>query len=229
MGLFDFFRRSAKQEEEEAAERLAQLEDLEVYAGMRVEVTSSDKRMFLVARLQGLRGDRAQLKPLAEGSLLNKTEESVAVTMRGFSSIENKAVVLHGMVRPGPSGNLLVEHLVLAKRGNDRSAFRMDTNINASITPLKQFDGTRESCKLVNISAGGVCVGSQVRHNVGNKFLLWVRLLPELDSSMLTCQIVRIIERRHGYFEYGCRFLNLSAGEEERIMQIIFELQRRAR
>ena len=229
MGLFGFFRKTAKQEEEEAAERLARAEDLEVYSGMRVEVTSSDGRMFFAAKLSGLRGDRAQLVPLVEGSLMSKSEEPAPVTMRGFSSRENKAVVLEGRVRPGPASSLYVEHLTLVKRGNDRAAFRMDTDISAFITPLKQFDGIKESCKLLNLSAGGVCVGSQVRHNVGNKFTLWAKLLPGQDTSALTCQVVRIIQRRHSYYEYGCRFLDLKPAEEERIMQIIFEMQRRTR
>ena len=50
----------------EEAHRRAMKEDLEVYSGMRVEVTSGDSRIFLVARLLELRGDRAQLEPGAE-------------------------------------------------------------------------------------------------------------------------------------------------------------------
>ena len=60
MKLFGFFR-SPKEREAEESERRAQEEDLEIYSGMRVEVTSNDGRMFLVAKLIGLRGDRAQL------------------------------------------------------------------------------------------------------------------------------------------------------------------------
>lgn len=101
MGLFGLFRKSPKQREEEESQRRAQTEDLEIYSGMRVEVTSDDGRMFLVARLTGLRGDRAQLKPATEGSLLTTLEEPVLVTLRGYSSKENKAVIMKCTVRSG--------------------------------------------------------------------------------------------------------------------------------
>ena len=58
MGLFDAFRKSPKERRVEEAHRRAMKEDLEVYSGMRVEVTSGDSRIFLVARLLELRGDR---------------------------------------------------------------------------------------------------------------------------------------------------------------------------
>lgn len=229
MGLFDLFRKSPKQREEEESRRLAQLEDLEIYSGMRVEVTSDDGRMFLVARLVGLRGDRAQLKPSTDGNLLTKLEEPVAVTLRGYSSKENKAVVIEGTLRPGPNNTWQAEHLVLVKRSNDRAFFRMDTNLMGSITAMGRLGAAAEDCRVLNVSVGGVCIGSTVRHNIGDKFLLRVRLLPNTEANLLMCQIIRIIERRYGSFEYGCRFLELSEPEEEKILQIIFEMQRQAR
>ena len=56
MGLFDAFRKSPKERRAEQAHRRAMREDLEVYSGMRVEVTSGDGRVFLVAKLLELRG-----------------------------------------------------------------------------------------------------------------------------------------------------------------------------
>ena len=63
MGLFDAFRKKPWEKRADEAYKRAMREDLEVYSGMRVEVTSSDGRVFLVARLLELRGDRAQLEP----------------------------------------------------------------------------------------------------------------------------------------------------------------------
>ena len=228
MKLFGFFR-SPKEREAEESERRAQEEDLEIYSGMRVEVTSNDGRMFLVAKLIGLRGDRAQLKPSTDGSLMSTLEEPLPVTLRGYSSKENKAVIMECTVRSGPKGVLQAEHLALIKRSNDRAFFRMDTNLTASITAMGRLGVPAEDCRLLNISVGGACIGSGVRHNIGDKFLLRVRLRPNLEPNLLVCQILRIIERRYGSFEYGCRFLQLSEQEEERILQIIFDMQRQAR
>lgn len=229
MGLFGLFRKSPKQREEEESQRRAQTEDLEIYSGMRVEVTSDDGRMFLVARLTGLRGDRAQLKPATEGSLLTTLEEPVLVTLRGYSSKENKAVIMKCTVRSGGKNLWQAEHLALIKRSNDRAFFRMGTSLAGKLAPLGQLNAPAEECRLLNISVGGACISTGIRHNIGDKFLLWSKLTPDSEPIQVICQIVRINERRYGSFEYGCRFLNLSEAEEERVLQIIFDMQRQGR
>ena len=59
--------------------------------------------------------------------------------------------------------------------------------------------------------------------------MLWSKLAPDSEVIQVACQIVRINERKYGSFEYGCRFLDLSEAEEERILQIIFKMQRQGR
>lgn len=227
MGLFGLFGKSPKQREEEESRRRAKAEDLEIYSGMRVEVTSDDGRMFLVALLTGLRGDHAQLRPATEGSLLTTLEEPVLVTLRGYSSKEKKAVILKCTVRSSGKNVWQAEHLVLVKRSNDRAFFRMGTSLAGKLAPLGQLNAPLEECRLLNISVGGACIGSQKRHNVGDKFLLQVSLLPEQEPLQANLQILRIIERLHDYFEYGCRFLDVDPAKEEYIQQTIYELQRK--
>ena len=225
MGLFDLFQKTAKQTQEAAAAERARREDLEVYPGMRVEVTSDDGRMFLVAQLQGLRGDRVQLRPGAEGSLMTPSEDPVSVTLRGYSSKKGHAVVLKGMVRLTSGGVWQVERLALVKRGDDRVHIRVDTEAEGTACIA---GGREEPCKLLNISLGGACVGLEFRHDVGDKFTLRVRPVPEGELLVLRCQFLRILERRHGYFEYGCKFLNLEAADEERILRNVFQRKKQA-
>lgn len=227
MGLFAKFRKTAKQTEEEAAIERARKEDLEIYSGMRVEVTSTDGRMFLVARLSGLRGDRAQLKPSTECSLMTQSEDPIPVTLRGYSSKENKAVFIRGTVRLAASGVWQLEHLSLVKRSDDRVHVRADIDGEGTVSFPGERGASEEDCRLLNISVGGVCAGLQTRRNVGDKFQLRARPFPELEPFVLHCQILRILERRHGYFEYGCRFVDLSAADEERILRGVFSLQNR--
>lgn len=229
MGLFGLFGKSPKQREEEESQRRAQKEDLEIYSGMRVEVTSDDGRMFLIAVLTGLRGDRAQLRPAIEGSLLTTLEEPVLVTLRGYSSKEKKAVIMKCTVRSGGRNIWQAEHLSLIKRSNDRAFFRMETSLTGKLASMGQLNAPAEECRLLNISVGGACVSTGVRHDVGDKLLLWTKLTPDSEPIQVACQIVRINERKYGSFEYGCRFLSLSEAEEERILQIIFDMQRQSR
>lgn len=230
MGLLQLFKRfgkSGRAHETEEDQRKTLAEDLELYSGMRVEVSSEDKQVFLVASLVDLWGDQARLKPLNENGLL--TEEPVPVSIRGYSSLDRKAVLIEGTIRPGASGLLEAENLVLIKRSNDRAFFRVGTNIEAYITPMGSFSAEEETCKVLNISVGGVCLGSKGQHNVGDKFIMRVKLLKELEPSLMFCQVLRILERKEDYFEYGCQFLRLTASDEERILQIIFDLQRKQR
>ena len=115
MGLFDVFRKTPQERRAEEAHRRAAQEDLEVYSGMRVEVTSGDGRIFLVAKLLDLRGDRARLEPAADGSLLTRLDEPLNVIMRGYSSKTNRAVVLEGTVRVGPNKLWQAEHLEIGR------------------------------------------------------------------------------------------------------------------
>lgn len=220
MGLFDLFGKSAKQREQERMEELARNEDLEIYTGMRVEVTTDDGRMFLAAELTDLRGDRARLVPRMDGSLLTKGDGPVPVTIRGFSSKENRVVVMKARVRLSPSGSWQAERIALVKRGDNRASVRVDVDLDGFLS----FDGLQAPCRVVNMSTGGVCVGTPVRHNVGEKLTLWLTLPVRSGTLTLPFQIVRINERRHGYFEYGCKFLALSEEQEERLTRSIFEL-----
>lgn len=221
--MFDFFGKSSKQRERERAEELARNEDLEIYSGMRVEVTTDDGRMFLAAELTELRGDRARLIPRMDGSLLIKGDGPVPVTIRGFSSKENRAVVMKARIRLSPSGSWQAERIALVKRGDYRASVRVDVDMDGFLS----YEGLQEPCQVINMSTGGVCIGTPARHNVGEKLDLWLTLPVQSGTLTLPFQILRINEHHHGHFEYGCKFLAMSDTQEERLTRAIFELHGR--
>ena len=47
--------------------------------------------------------------------------------------------------------------------------------------------------------------------------------------SALFSQVIRIVEKDGGRFEYGCRFLELTEEDQEKITQNIFAVQRQQR
>lgn len=225
LGLFGFREKNGKQRAEEAAERRARTEEMEIYSGMRVEVTSADGRLFLVAKLVSLRGDRAQLELGADGSLMTRLDEPVEVTMRGYSSLENRAVSIEGSVRTGPNKLWLVEHLSLTEEQTEnRANVRVETAIEGSFTLVGRPGVPEEHCHVKNIGMGGVCISSQARRDVGDKVLLQVEQILELRNTPLCCQILRIDDRRPGYFEYGCRFQNLDEETERRLFRAMYAL-----
>ena len=60
MGLLDFFKKHEK--EPPVPAKPDPTEELEIYSGMRGEVTAFDGRLLFVAKRQGLRGNMAEVQ-----------------------------------------------------------------------------------------------------------------------------------------------------------------------
>lgn len=226
MSLLDLFSRRAKaQPPQEAKED----EDaLDIYSGMRVEVTTDSGQLLFVAKLLGLHGDKAELHLYSESEIGEDTEPLHA-KIRGYSDHERKAVCMEGVITPGPQHIWQVEELTVVRTGNDRAFFRLDTNLDATATMFSGLEAGEKPCKLLNISVGGACVGSDLRYHEGDKFLLKVKLLDGRPESAMFSQVVRVIEKEGGKFEYGCQFLELTEEDQGKITQNIFAVQRQRR
>ena len=84
-------------------------------------------------------------------------------------------------------------------------------------------------CKLLNISIGGARIGAQFKYHEGDKFLLKVRLLEDRPESAMFSEVMRVIEKGDGGFEYGCRFLELTEADQEQITRNIYAAQLKKR
>ena len=203
-------------------------DDLEVYSGMRVEVTAYDGRILFVAKLMGLRGNQAELHQYLEATI-SPQEEPIPVRIRGYSDRDRKAVYMEGVISPLPQSKWSVTDLKVCRIGNDRAFFRLDTNLDATATMFSGLAMGEKPCKLLNISIGGACIGSEFQYHEGDKFLLKVRLLEDRPESAMFTQVVRVIEKGDSWFEYGCRFLELTEVDQGQITQNIFAVQRQKR
>lgn len=228
MGLFDLFGRKRKAAAPLRREKAGAGEDLELYSGMRVEVTTFSGRLLFVAKLLRIRGTGAELHQYSEAEQ-PQTDEPVRVRIRGYNDHDRKAVYLEGDISPLPGKAWRVENLTIIKIGNDRAFFRLETNLDATATAFSGLTAGEKPCRLLNISVGGANISSEYRYHMGDKFLLKVRLLEDRPVSAMFCQVLRTIEREKGRFEYGCRFLELTEEDQERITQNIFAAQRRQR
>lgn len=227
MGLFNRFKKE-KAEKETGGERNIDEAELEVYSGMRVEVTDQAGRLLFVAKLMGIHGYTAELHQYSEAELPPETE-TLSVRIRGYSDREKKAVYLEGIITPRPNHVWQVENLTVARVGNDRAFFRLDTSIDAAVTTFGGLGAGEKPCKLLNISVGGAGIGSDQRYHQGDKFMLKVKLLEDRAPSIMYCQVLRVIERDGGKYEYGCKFLELTEADQEKIIQNIFTVQRMKR
>ena len=200
-------------------------EDLKVYSGMRVEVTAHDGRLLFVAKLLGLRGNQAELHQYSEAAI-SQVEEPLSVNIRGYNDREKKAVYMEGVIAPMPQNKWSVVELKVCRAGNDRAFFRLDTNLDATVTMFSGLTMGEKPCKLLNISVGGARILSECRYYDGDKFLLKVKLLEDRPESAIFGQVVRVIEKSDAKFEYGCQFLELTEKDQDQITANIFTAQR---
>lgn len=224
MGLFGLFGKKTRAEAAPAEPEPAYLED---YAGMQAEVTDLEGRSLFAAKLLGVEEDHGSLHLLGDAAFYRDTEEPLPVRLRGYSDRRSKAAYLEGEIRPTEdTGIWRVEKLTLSKLENDRSYFRMDVAMDASLTPVGRPGAAAEPCQLVDLSIGGVRIASPHQFQTGERLLISVTLTPDGPPSTMLCQILRVVGQEADY-EYGCRFLELNEADEDRIVQIIFDLQRK--
>ena len=203
-------------------------EDLSIYSGMRVEVTDASGRMLFVAKLLGLRDGQAELHQYSQTEA-PRSEEPIPARIRGYCDRDRKAVYLEGLIAPLPRNIWAVTELKLCKVGNDRAFFRLETNLDATATMFRGLEMGEKPCKLLNISIGGARISSERRYHEGDKFLLKVRLLEDRPESAMYSEVMRVIEKEDAKFEYGCRFLELTEEDQEKITQNIYAVQRQKR
>ena len=228
MSLLELFRKRAKERPPQEDKDTNGTEELDIYSGMRVEVTTVAGQILFVAKLMGLHGDKAELHQYSEAAIV-KDVETIHARIRGYSDYERKAVYMEGIITPGPKHIWQVEELTIVRVGNDRAFFRLTTNLDATATMFSGLAMGEKPCKLLNISVGGASVSSEYRYHEGDKFLLKVRLLEDRPESVMFSQIVRVVEKDEGKFEYGCRFLELTEVDQEQITRNIFAAQRQKR
>ena len=137
---------------------------------------------------------------------------------------------MEGVITARPQHVWAVTELKIIRSGNERAFFRLDTNLDATISVLgRGFGADEHPCKMLNISIGGACVRTSLRQYEGDKLLLRVQLMAERDISLMFCEIVRVTDNGDGTFSYGCRFLELNREDEERISHNIFFAQQKKR
>lgn len=208
-------------------------EDVSVYSHMRVEVTAKDGQMLFVAKLMYPQRNTAELHQYsaADVPLLKNCSEAEAlpVHIRGYHDRLRKAVYMEGFISPMPNYIWLVSHLLVARVGNDRAFFRLDTDLPANVTKFSGRNAGDFPCRLLNISVGGACIASEQRYWEGDKLLLTVKLLEDRDPSIMYCQVLRVIEKEGEPFQYGCQFLELNDADQDRITENIFAAQLKSR
>ena len=213
MGLFDRFSKRKDAEEESVAG----------YESMRVEIMDEDGKLLFVARVILSQTDRMELQPITVPRLAPNTL-NLPVLLRGYDDTEKKAIHMSGDLSARSNGLWRVDSIAIVGKDNDRAFYRQDTTLSGEITPMQQTGVYSEPCRLINISAGGVCFLADVECREGERILLRSNLLEGWSLTPLVCVVRRVTKRKIG-FEYGCEFTDLTPATEDIIAKAIMEMQ----
>lgn len=201
--------------------------DLGEYAGMRIEVMNENGELLFVGRSDITAGGMLELQPITVPRI-SPNAKYVSVVMRGYEDSVKKAVHMEGGISPRTNGRWAIEDFSVTGKDNDRAFYRQDTVIGGDVMPLRQAGVDSHPCRVVNISAGGVCIFVDAEYRRDEKLLLRSSLLEGWELTPLVC-VVRRITPRKGGFEYGCEFTELNSATEDIIAKAIMEMQLRRR
>lgn len=198
-------------------------QNLSEYSGMRMEVMDEDGELLFVARTSVTWDGMLELTPITEPNI--DDPDGVYVTMRGYEEAIKKAVHMEGELEQHRN-TWRVSDVHVTGKDNDRAFFRQETSAEGDVLPMKQMGITSNQCKVLNISAGGVCILTDRSFRVGERLLLRANPIGDLQLPPLICVVRRMARRKNG-FEYGCEFVDLRPAVEDAIVRAIMEMQRK--
>jgi len=206
---------------------------LEDYTDLRVELTAQeDNRLLFAARVENARGDEAELYQYTDSTLSEEdTIVPIPVNARGFldkkraNAADNTALLFTARISPLRTRMWRAQQVHIKSIVPGRASFRLEVNTAAVTAPIRNNIADDKPCKVVNISVGGACIATDQVYKKGDRFLLKVKLLPDSPVSRVCCEVLRIVKRGEGQFEYGCRFVELADAARARISQDILAAQ----
>lgn len=222
MKLAELLKKRNEEDTNGKNKRVNDTRELEIYSGMQVIVENSEGQMLFVAKLQDPQRNMAELYQYSETGICQDMEGvPLQIRLRGYNDWKSKAVFMEGTMLPKQKHIWKIEDLVITRIENERAYSRLSTDIDASVTSSGGNEEGEKSCKVLNISVGGVSIGSEYRYYKGDRFILKAKLAEDRPVSVMYCEVLRVVEKATARYEYGCRFLELTEADQEEITQAI--------
>lgn len=198
----------------------------DLYNGMKAEVLTPANALIFVGRIR-LSG-ASQVDLLGEtGGFLPRALYNQPVKLRCFQR-DGDTFTLTGTVGPNDPKFWRIEKLKSLQNSESRSFFRQNIGADGHVFA----SGQKFPCKVLDISAGGARVLTSKLFQLESAFQLEASFIPTEEPFSLTCRVKRTTVRAETAspmkkFEYGCQFVDVPPREQERLLQVIFTLQRK--
>lgn len=198
-----------------------------LYDGMKAEVLTLANALIFVGRLR-LSGPTQVDVLTGSETPLPRGVYNQPLKLRCFQK-NGDTLTLTGTL--GPSGPKFwqVEDLQILQSSEVRNFYRQ--SISAEGTVLTDA-GEKLPCRLLDVGGGGVRLLTEKLFSQEDTFQLEVSLLPTEEPFDFTCQVRRVSVHPQAAsptekYEYGCQFMEVSPREQERLLQVVFVLQRK--
>ncbi len=200
----------------------------ELFNGMKAEVLTPANALIFVGRIRLLAGNQVDV-PGETGGFLPRALYNQRVKLRCFQR-DGDTLTLNGTVGPNDPKFWRIEKLESLQSSENRNFFRQNIGVEGQILFAS---GQKVSCKVLDVSAGGARVLTSKLFHLNSTFQLEASFLPTEDPFTLTCLIKRTSVRAQTAspmkkYEYGCQFVDVPPREQERLLQVVFTLQRKA-
>lgn len=205
----------------------------QLYSGMPVEVVTDDNQVMFSGRLALMGPGKIQIIE-RNGDSVRPVEYNSKIKLRGVLK-DGEPFTFTGHVCGASDQFWLLDRLeVVQAAENRRNAFRQATVIDGMVFRM-DANGEADAgsgpvpCQVMDISAGGTLLRCKQEFQAGDcLFLMGLELLPDQNDFSFTCRVRRVIPKGKDGFDYGCQFEGLTGKEEDRLLQAIFQIQRRA-
>ena len=206
---------------------------LQVEVGMLLEVMTADNEVLFRARVTEFDGFSMKIVNDLGGEMppvLYNTE----FKLRGHLS-DSQAAVYHGTVCGSTREMWKLDQITNWFTWERREFFRQNISVEATVMRLRSvYDkegdtplrGEKRKCKLLDVSGGGILLACDESYERGDELRVGnAAIVPGMDPFSFRCIVRRVEEARYNNL-YGCQFLELQPGEQDRLIRAIFLLQR---
>lgn len=220
-----------EREEREREEQERQLADeLNIRPGMTAEVLTLDNRLTFVGRVDRFNGKAIILRE-SRGGELPPVLYNKEIKLRFFRGQDS--LVVHGKICGSSRTIWKLDRLESRSAKEQRAFFRQRISPNAQADCTKLYGPERQEgetlpCQVLDVSAGGLLMSSHTVYEVNDHLRIdALSLVGGMEDFVFECQVRRAGRREIGQIRYGCQFESISPKEQDRLLQAIFEIQRR--
>ena len=104
---------------------------------------------------------------------------------------------------------------------NDRKYKRVEVNAIGDSINLMHGGGQFVTCRLIDISVGGVKFSSVNSYRVGDIVMIRTDIIKESKNHPMKCKICRVEGAGRASYIYSGKFIDLSKGSEKEISELV--------